>query len=167
MTRNTPDDLPVDLLTSDPKRFLEIAHEIVAQNPDDQEAYFGRHQAWSNLGRHDLALADIEKAIELGEPHFFLHQHRGLCLRKLNRHEEAIAEFNRAQALDPESWIYTFGPLFRAHSHALLGHLAEGLADCAALLADHWTPGLFGAPRGTKEQVTEEIRRLANETRRR
>jgi len=149
------------LLTSDPRKYLELCHEVVKQNPQDRNAFFVRHQAWSTLGRNDLALADIDKAIALSEPDFFLHHSRGLVLRDLNRHQEAIDEFNRSRAMDPESWVYIFGPLHRAHSHALLGHLEEALADSADLLDDHWTPRLHGAPGGTKREVTEKLRQLA------
>ena len=48
-----------------------------------------------------------------------------------------------------------------ADCHARLGNLEAALADCAALRDDHWTPGVFGAPAGTKAEVTAEIRRLA------
>jgi tetratricopeptide (TPR) repeat protein len=167
MTGITPDDLPFDLLRSDPQRYLELAHELVRQNPTDSLAYFIRHQAFSNLGHHELALADVDKTIALSGSNILRHNLRGLMLRNLNRHQEAVEEFSRARELDPESWARIFAPLFRAHSHALLGNLEEALADCAALPEDHWTPGLFGAPAGTKQQVTKEIRRLADEARRR
>jgi hypothetical protein len=167
MTGIRPADLPFDLLRSDPQRYLELAHEIVRQNPTDHLAYFIRHQAFSKLGHHGLALADVDKAIALSESNILLHNLRGLVLRDLNRHQEAVEEFSRARELDPESWVYIHAPLFRAHSHALLGNLEEALADCASLHEDHWTPGLFGTPPGTKQQVTEQIRRLADEARRR
>jgi tetratricopeptide (TPR) repeat protein len=167
MTGISPDDLHFDLLRSDPQKYLELAHAVVRQNPTDDRAYFCRHQAHSALGQHDLALADIEKTIALREPHPLLHNARGLVLRELNRHEEAIEEFSRSREIAPEDWAHIFGALFRAHSHALLGNLAEALADCAALRDDHWTPGLLGAPAGDKNEVTEEIRRLAMAVRRR
>ena len=167
MTGIRPADLPFDLLRSDPQRYLELAHEVVRQNSEDGHAYFCRHQAHSALGRNDLALADVEKAIALSESHPLLHNARGVVLRELNRHEEAIEEFSRSREIAPEDWAYIFGALFRAHSHALLGNLHEALADCAALRDDHWTPGLLGAPAGDKKEVTEEIRRLALAARRR
>jgi tetratricopeptide (TPR) repeat protein len=167
MTGMKPADLPFDLLRSDPQRYLELTHEIVRQNPTDRMAYFVRQQAFSELGHHELALADVDTAIALSESNILLHNLRGLVLRDLNRHQEAVEEFSRGRELDPESWGRIFAPLFRAHSHALLGNLDEALADCAALPEDHWTPGLFGAPPGTKQEVTEQIRRLAGEARRR
>jgi tetratricopeptide (TPR) repeat protein len=166
MARLTVNDLSSHLRYSNPEGYLELAHEVVRQNPTDHRAYFCRHQAHSALGRHDLALADVEKAIALSEAHPLLHNARGVVLRELNRHEEAVEEFSRSREIAPEAWVSIFGALFRAHSHALLGNLAEALADCAALRDDHWTPGLLGAPSGNKKEVTEEIHRLALAARR-
>lgn len=54
-----------------------------------------------------------------------------------------------------------FGPLFRADCHARLGDEAAALADCETMPDDHWTPGLFGTPVGTKQEVAAELRRRA------
>ena len=46
-------------LRSDPERFLELTNKLVEQHPQDANAYFVRHQAWSQLACFDLALTDL------------------------------------------------------------------------------------------------------------
>ena len=153
------------LLRTDPEKFLSLAEELVRSDPDDSRAYFTRHQAWSRLGRKDLALSDLNKTLSL-EQHWVTYEARGNLLCELGRYREALDDFNRAEAMDPEEWAGGFGPLFRADCHARLGDETAALADCARLPDDHWTPGVFGAPAGNKAQVTDEVRRRAAEVRR-
>src|SRR5262249_35997326 len=148
-----------DLLDSDPHRFLQMANEVITSNPQDRNGYLSRHRGWDAIGRQDLALADLDKALSLRDSQI-TRQSRAELLRRLGRRPEAIAEFDRAESMNPSLWPTGFGPLFRAHSHAVLGNLEAALADCAALPNDHWTPELDGAPGGTKAEVTAEIRRL-------
>jgi tetratricopeptide (TPR) repeat protein len=160
--RVTRDDFTAqfDLLRSEPEKYLGLAEEFIRQNPDDSHGYFTRHWAWKRLGRMDLALADLDHSLRL-EPHAVTFRARGSVYRAIGRNQEAVNDFDRSQSIDPESWAGSFGPLFRADCHAKLGNLEAALADCAALRDDHWTPGVFGAPAGTKAEVTAEIRRLA------
>ena len=153
------------LLRSEPEKYLALADEFIRQNPDDPHGYFTRHWAWERLGRMDLALADLNHSLRL-EPHHVTFRARGLVHRALGRYQEAIDDLNKSQAIDPQSWAGNFSALFRADCHARLGDLEAALADCAALRDDHWTPGVFGAPAGTKGEVTAEIRRVALAVRR-
>ena len=162
MTKITDDDLMqhFNLLRTDPQKYLSLADEVVRSNPDDPHAYFSRYQAWNRLGRKDLALADLNKTLSL-EHHWITYESRGNLLCELGRYRAALDDFNRAEAMDPEEWAGGFGPLYRADCHACLGDETAALADCARLPDDHWTPGLFGAPAGNKDQVIAEIRRRA------
>jgi tetratricopeptide (TPR) repeat protein len=148
------------LMRTAPDQFLEEMNRLVAQRPDDARAYFARHQAWSRLGRSDLALADLDKSQAL-EDRFTVHDARGDLLRRLGRYYDAIDAYNRAEQMAPMEWRSGFGPFFRADCHARLGDEAGALADCDALPDDHWTPGMFGAPAGTKEEVAAELHRRA------
>jgi tetratricopeptide (TPR) repeat protein len=149
-----------DLLRSDPEKFLEIAQQFVAQNPDDPTGYFTRHRAWTHLGQMELALADLDRSLAL-EKHYTTYEARGNLLRRMGRYLEAVADFNTSETLDRETWLGGFGPLFRAECHARLGNLDAALADCATLPDDHWTPGIHEAPAGNKRDVTTRIRWLA------
>ncbi len=162
----THDDLTQNfhLLRSDPAKFLELADELVRQNPKDHRAYFRRHWPLALLGQHDLALADLDQAISL-EEHYGHREARGDLLRDMGRLPEAIDEYDRAESMDPEAWLGGFGPLFRADCHARLGNLEAALADCATLRDEHWTPGMNGTPAGNKEEVAAELRRRATAAR--
>lgn len=167
MSKITHEDLSEHfaLLRSDPEKYLELANQLVRQDPSDSDAYFSRHQAWNQLGRYDLAMADLDKSLSI-EPHHVTYRARGNLLRKLGLYQEAIEDFNRSEVLMPEVWPVQFGPLFRAECHARLGNEEAALADCASLPDNHWTPGLHGAPAGDKQEVATELCRLAAAARR-
>jgi len=147
-------------LRTDPEGFLAFADEGVRKNPTDPGAYFTRHQGWEHLGRLDLALQDLNTSIAL-EPSPVSLECRGGILRKMGRYEEAIEDFNHAQAMDPQGWKDAFLPLLRADCHARLGNETAAMADIANLRDDYWTPGLFGFPPGGKSVVAAEIHRRA------
>ncbi len=148
------------LLTDHPRKFLQIVNEEIRRNPGDPIRYLHRNWAWERLGRKDLALADLTRALSI-EDHPALRQVRGILLGKMRRYEEAISDFDSAQMLDQEIWPTTPGPLHRALCHASLGNLEAATADCKSLPENHWMPGFDGEPTGSKQEVTDEIRRLA------
>jgi tetratricopeptide (TPR) repeat protein len=143
-----------------PQKYLADAQELVCQNPTDSFAYSERADAWANMGRKDVALLDMNMAIAL-QPHWTDYETRACILRDLGRYDEALDDLNRAEAMDPQTWATGYGLLVRADTHARLGDEAAALADCARLRDDHWTPGMFDTPKGTKDQVAEELRRRA------
>ena len=160
---NSQDDGPdYKLLKSDPHRFLALVQEHVRQRPSDPIGYFRRHHAWESVGRRDLALKDLDHCLSL-EPDWITFLARGRLLRDMGRYRDAIADFDRAEAANPESWPTALGPLYRADCHARLGNETAALADCARLPDDHWTPGVFGTPAGDKQQVTTKIRDIARQ----
>jgi tetratricopeptide (TPR) repeat protein len=144
----------------DPQGYLAYAHGLVAQDPSNADAYIERSWAWDTIGRKDMALEDMDRAVAL-EPGTGTHELRAYVLRDLGRYREALDDLNRAEACDPQLWATGYGLLFRADCHARLGNEAAALADCARLSDDHWTPGMMGAPKGTKAEVAEELRRRA------
>jgi tetratricopeptide (TPR) repeat protein len=147
-------------LWKDPERFLELTNQLVEQHPNDPNAYFARHQAWERLGLSNFALADLDRSLAL-EDHYATHTARGGLLHGLGRYQEAVDEYDRSEQMEPTQWKGGFGPLFRADCHARLGDEAAALADCESMPDDHWTPGLFGTPAGTKQEVADELRRRA------
>ncbi|MBV8888900.1 MAG: tetratricopeptide repeat protein [Alphaproteobacteria bacterium] len=153
-------DREFQLWRTDPKKFWETTNKRVELHPDSPNAYFARHQAWERLGRLDLALADLNRALAL-EDHFVTHRAKGGVLHGMGRYEEAIASLNRCEQMEPANWPEALGPLIRADCHAQLGNEAAALADCETLPDDHWTPGVFGLPGGNKQEVADELRRRA------
>jgi tetratricopeptide (TPR) repeat protein len=166
MSENTIDDIErkMHLLKTDPERYLELAEEHIIANPDSSDGYFDRYQAHHRLRQYDLALADLDKVLAL-DPHWIVYEARGDILRALKRYQEALDDYNRAEAADAERWNGSFGRLHRAECYARLGNEKAALEDCAALRGDHWTPGHLGGIAGNKQQVAEELRRLARAAR--
>jgi tetratricopeptide (TPR) repeat protein len=132
----------------------------VTANPDSAYGYFMRSHAFEALGKYDLALADLSKALSI-EPDWITYEARGNIFRALHKYREALADYNSAEASDPVGWSGGFGRLFRAECQARLGNEEAALADCAKHPHDHWTPGLLGAPAGNKVEIIAELRRLA------
>jgi tetratricopeptide (TPR) repeat protein len=165
MSENYEDELKRQMLIlrTDPKRYLQLAEERILANPDSSSGYFDRYQAHFRLAQYDLALADLDKVLAL-EPHWIVYESRGNVLRALKRYREALDDYNRAEATDTEEWRGGFGRLYRAECHARLGNEKAALEDCAALRDDHWTPGHLGIA-GNKQQVAQELRRLAGQAR--
>jgi tetratricopeptide (TPR) repeat protein len=137
------------LKRADPEKALAPYDEDIRRDPADSHAYFGRHQVWEQLGRYDRAMDDLNTSMAL-QPDSVTFKARGNLYRKLADYRSAIADFDRAKALDPEHFADSWGPLFRAECPARLGNEAAALADCARLREDHWTPGLLGAPPATR-----------------
>lgn len=146
------------LLLADPASYVALKTDEIQRNPRDSHAYFNRHQGWLRLGKIDEALADINAAIALREdPVGYLC--RGEIYCQLGRYRSALEDFDRAEQLDPSGWSDLWGPLHQADCHSRLGNEQEGLAACARLADDHWTPGLVGTPAGSKADVFAEVRR--------
>jgi tetratricopeptide (TPR) repeat protein len=152
------------LLRTHPEKYLAFAQELVGANPESPDAYYYRYQAYDALGYYELALVDLDKVLSLA-PHSVVYDAKARVLAALGRYREALDNYNRAEALDPEGWAGAFGHLFRADCYARLGNEKAALADCAELSDDHWTPGPYGAPAGNKNEVAYELRRLARESR--
>jgi Zn-dependent protease len=76
--------------------------EALEINPHGLDALFMRSADRNHLGRHEDALADLDRLIELGpddyEP-FELQRLRGWTLLQLGREEEAMSALNRALEL--------------------------------------------------------------------
>jgi len=112
----------------------------------------------------DKALDDLNAAMALKSTAVG-YLARGNILASLGRHQDAVDDFAKGQAMNPENWDHMWGPLYQASSHAYLGHEQEALAACDRLFEDHWTPGRCGAPGGDKQEVIAEIRRRLAEAR--
>ena len=152
------------LMRSHPEQYLRIADDTIRQYPDDPEGYLDCVWAWMRSERYDNALADVNTALAL-EDCPMTRLDRGMVLRCLGRYREAIEELNRCEAMAPEV-MAGIVEINRAPCHARLGNLEAALTDCARLPDDYCLPGLYGAPGGTKSQVTETVRRLAAEAQR-
>jgi tetratricopeptide (TPR) repeat protein len=156
-----------DLRRADPERYLEIVNEWLRQNPRNAQAYFRRHFVWLDFGHPQRALNDLDQVIALAPTQAAFYA-RGIVHRHLGDHAAALADFRRGEAIDPQEWEDAGITLLdEADSHARLGNEARALDCCARLPDNFWTPGLDGAPAGTKAEVADELRRIAAEARHR
>ena len=74
-------------------------------NPVFAEAYHNRGNAKSNLGQHQEAIADYNKAIELNPVSAEAYYNRGTAKSNWGQHREAIADFDKAIELNPNNAI--------------------------------------------------------------
>lgn len=169
---STPDELLAlhKLLRSDPQRYLRIVNGWLQDDPNDFDAYFSRHFCWMKIGEARRALDDLNKSAERHtEPDAIFLMSRGMVYRHLGEYENALRDFNSADAHDPKKWEtdIVFGLLFQADTYARLGDETNALATCARLPEDFWTPGIEGTPGGEKTQVADKLRIIAAAARRR
>jgi tetratricopeptide (TPR) repeat protein len=166
----TPEELLAahEILRCDPERYLSIVNEWIANDAESSDAYFDRHLAWMHLGEPKRALKDLDAAIQLrnGPSPLSLFS-RGLIHRRMGEYATALKDFNTGEAMDPERWEkdIVFGLLYQADAHARLGNEEAALSYCARLPDDFWTPGVYGAPRGGKAEIADELHRIATEAR--
>lgn len=150
-----------ELRRSDPHRYVELMSDIILKNPLDAKAYFARSQGFEGVEDYESALDDLGAAIDIS-PSYIRYLSRGEILSRLGRYREALQDLNAAETLAGDTkWVNCWGPLHQADCHSRLGNETEALAACARLKEDHWTPGLDGAPAGSKQEVIAEVcRRL-------
>jgi tetratricopeptide (TPR) repeat protein len=88
--------------------------------------------------------------------------------RHLGEYEKALEDFDRGEAINPKRWEedVVFGLLYQADTHARLGDETAALACCARLPDDFWTPGIEGAPGGSKAEIADKLRHIAAGARR-
>ena len=95
-------------------------------HPDEAAVWHGRGWALHSLGRHEEALAALDKVIELNPHDTHAWGNRGRTLLTLGRHEDALASFNKVVELEPhnaQAW------LFLGRALGILGHDEDALAS--------------------------------------
>jgi tetratricopeptide (TPR) repeat protein len=84
--------VPMKTLWSEVQPQLDQYSEILAMNPDDVDALIGHAQQYSQLGEYELALADLEHALEINPESGLAHGWHQLILNNLGRLNELWAE---------------------------------------------------------------------------
>jgi tetratricopeptide (TPR) repeat protein len=85
-------------------QFIEaetICQEIVLARPDFFDALYVLAVVEAMLGKHDLALANYDRALALQPAHAEALSNRGNTLKALQRYDEALASFDCALVLQP------------------------------------------------------------------
>lgn len=109
-------NLAATLLALDrPQDALDITADILAQEPDNQDALLHRGTALGLLGRMQEALTHFDQLLELNQGVGEFWSRRAQALQGLDRHGEALTSYQRAVALDPTlatAWVH-LGSLLR------------------------------------------------------
>ncbi len=133
---------------------------LIEEDEDDFHALVGRGQVYAELGEFDLALADLERAIALGEKRggktglAYAYNGRALALAGLGRLDEAMRDFERSQQACPDNaWLHYNRGLVFHHS----GRTAEAAA-CFRQALDKKEPAL---PPHKRERVRGFLKRFA------
>ena len=80
----------------------DIYSELITRNPEEGRYYTLRASAWWALSKADEALADFDKAIELGYKEAHAYTSRGLFHAAMGNYEDAIKDYNRAIVIKPD-----------------------------------------------------------------
>ena len=148
-----------DMLMREPAQYVALMDSRLRANPNDAMSYFERHRGWFRLGRKDLALDDIERAMAIEDRPLF-HIYKGHILADQGRYADALTSFSKAEALAPDAYVGAMGPLFQADCHARLGD-EQAAVTAMDRMEDQYYPGIYGTPSGTKAEIMTELRRRA------
>ena len=89
-------------------------------------AYYNRGNDKGALNRHQEAIADYDKALQIDPQLAAACYNRGNAKGVLGRHEEAIADYDKALQIDPQ---LAAAYCNRGHVKGLLGRHEEAIAD--------------------------------------
>lgn len=108
----------------------------IAENPQNYGAYYSRAKDYFRYGESELALTDLNKAIELfpaneGAELSQAYTMRALIYQKKGDGVKALADFNEALTLDPQSYYSLLG---RADLLCEMGDYAHAQDDYQMLL---------------------------------
>ena len=81
---------------------VEIYSDLIKKEPTEGRFYTLRASAWWALGKPDKAVADFDKAIELGYDAAHAYTSRGLFHAEAGNFDKAIADYAKAIEKDPK-----------------------------------------------------------------
>ncbi len=120
---------------------VDIYSELIKQRPEEGRLYTLRAGAWWALEKNEQALADFDKAIELGYEAAHAYSSRGLYHAAAGNFAEAIADYTVAIEKDAED----IGPrINRAAAFLATRRFADAIADyTAAIEQDPENPAFY------------------------
>ena len=117
-----------------------------------------RAWAFNRMKKHEEALADFNRAIELDEKDKWAIANRGETYRLMEKYEEALIDFNRAIELDEK---YAWAIAVRGLTYSLMGKYDEALADSTRAIEldekDQWTIASRGETYRLMEKYEEAL----------
>jgi len=105
---------------------LALFNDIIDKNPASWFGYANRALHYVGEGKYDLAMAELEKTIELKPDEADALHNRGLLFVQQGKFDSAFADFDRAIAVRPWRTDYIKN---RSQAYRLAGRLDEALAD--------------------------------------
>ena len=85
-----------------PQKALKDFSRAIDINPSRADAYLGRANTLSTLGRFEEALPDYNRALEIDPKLANAYANRGSARSQLGQYKKAIADYEKALELDPE-----------------------------------------------------------------
>lgn len=108
-------------LSGDSSLYTFLGHALIRQGQNEaavqaytnainhdsrlNEAFIGRSQALSRLGKCELAMHDYAELVQRGRSGYEVLNSIGLCLKNSNRFYEALTFFKKSHKMDMNSWI--------------------------------------------------------------
>jgi Flp pilus assembly protein TadD len=109
----------------------DIYSELIEAQPEEGRFYTLRAASWWALNEPGKALADFDKAIELGYAQAHAYASRGLFHASSGDYDKAIADYDQALELDPEDLSLLIN---RAAARMGQGKFDEAIADYSSAL---------------------------------
>jgi tetratricopeptide (TPR) repeat protein len=85
-----------------PEKAYDDFTRAIDIDPTRADAYLGRANTLSTLGRYEEALPDYNRAIEIDPELANAYANRGSAHSQIGQYEKAIADYEKALELDPE-----------------------------------------------------------------
>ena len=85
-----------------PEKAYDDFSRAIDIDPTRADAYVGRANTLSTLGRYEEALPDYNRAIEIDPELANAYANRGSAHSQTGQYEKAIADYEKALELDPE-----------------------------------------------------------------
>ena len=79
---------------------ITIATTNIQLYPNDSQYYFDRAKHYVDLARHDLAVPDYSKAIELDPENVFYYWERGRAYWVMNQYQKSLNDYDKAIELE-------------------------------------------------------------------
>jgi tetratricopeptide (TPR) repeat protein len=119
---------------------VDIYTELIDANDKEGRLYTLRAGAWWAAGKREEAIADFDKAIELGYEVAHAFMSRGLFYASQGNHEKAIEDYSKAIEKDPKD----NSPLInRAASNVLIGKHDLAIEDYSKVLESQPTNAIL------------------------
>jgi tetratricopeptide (TPR) repeat protein len=111
---------------------LDDLNEALRQDPGDSSAFYNRALIKVMLDDYDGAKADLDQSLT-SNASAAGYNNRGSVLSHMERHAEALQDFNRALELEPGSLVARFN---RSGTQLALRNLGQALVDVDYVIAE-------------------------------